>query len=70
MAKGLLWIYVIVNMAMQILSYLNDVKPDSASIVSIWITIAVIAICDAIEKSKKVTVNCGGRRGNEKTISI
>ncbi|MGE6515181.1 hypothetical protein [Lysinibacillus sphaericus] len=50
MAKGLLWIYVIVNMAMQIISYLNDVKPDSASIVSIWITIAVIAICNAIEK--------------------
>ncbi|MEA0563465.1 hypothetical protein [Lysinibacillus irui] len=52
MAKTLLWLYVIGNMIIHVLSQLLGSERDVNLLYSIWIAIAVIAICESIEKVK------------------
>lgn len=52
MAKTLLWLYVIGNMIIHVLSQLLGSERDVNLLYSIWIAIAVIAICESIEKAK------------------
>ncbi|WP_158651951.1 MULTISPECIES: hypothetical protein [unclassified Lysinibacillus] len=52
MAKRLLWLYVIGNMFNHVLSLLLGYERDVYALSSIWIAIAVIAICESIEKKK------------------
>lgn len=52
MAKSLLWFYVIGNMIIHILSQLQGNERDVYLLSSVWIAIAVIAICESIEKKK------------------
>lgn len=51
MAKTLLWIYVIGNFIINGLAYSQGYERDSFSFASIWIAIAVLAICESIEKN-------------------
>jgi len=52
MAKTLLWIYVISNAVVNMIGVYQGYERDVFSITSVWIAIAVIAICDSIEKAK------------------
>ena len=52
MAKTLLWLYVIGNMIIHVFSQLLGSERDVNLLYSIWIAIAVIAICESIEKVK------------------
>lgn len=53
MAKSLLWLYVILHMVVNTIGVFKGYERDVFSITSIWIAIAVIAICESIEKIKK-----------------
>lgn len=52
MAKFLLWAYVIINGYAYGQAYSNGSEPHIAGFFSIWAVIGIIAICDAIKKSK------------------
>lgn len=53
MAKSLLWIYVILNSMINVFAHYKGFDRDVFSVASIWIAIAVIAICESIEKVKQ-----------------
>ncbi|WP_167397225.1 hypothetical protein [Lysinibacillus mangiferihumi] len=52
MAKSLLWIYVILNVVVNMMGVYQGYERDVFSITSVWIAIAVIAVCESIEKVK------------------
>lgn len=52
MAKRLLWLYVIGNAINHVLTQLLGYERDVYALSSAWIAIAVIAICESIEKAK------------------
>ncbi|MFG3613107.1 hypothetical protein [Rummeliibacillus stabekisii] len=52
MAKTLLWLYVIGNFINHVLSQLLGYEPNVYALSSAWIAIAVIAVCESIEKVK------------------
>lgn len=52
MAKTLLWLYVIGNAINHVLTQLLGYERDVYALSSAWIAIAVIAICESIEKAK------------------
>ncbi|WP_418301298.1 hypothetical protein [Lysinibacillus fusiformis] len=52
MAKSLLWLYVILNAIVNMIGVYQGYERDVFSITTVWIAIAVIAICDSIEKAK------------------
>lgn len=52
MAKTLLWLYVILNAINNMISVYQGYERDVFSITTVWIAIAVIAVCESIEKLK------------------
>lgn len=52
MAKSLLWLYVILNAIVNMIAVYQGYERDVFSITTVWIAIAVIAVCESIEKVK------------------
>lgn len=52
MAKSLLWMYVILHLVVNTIGVFQGYERDVFSITSVWIVIAVIAVCESIEKIK------------------
>ena len=53
MAKGLLWFFVIGNFIISCFLYINGEGRSYEAFWGAWIAIAVLAICESIEKLKK-----------------
>lgn len=54
MAKGLLWVFVIANFLTALLMYYSTGETDwYKDILPAWIGVAVLAICESIEKAKE-----------------
>lgn len=53
MAKTLLWAFVVVNMTISLLAYVNDVEYINENVTMFWIVICVLGICESIEKVGK-----------------
>lgn len=54
MAKSILWVFVIVGFMMAIGNYKNGTSMETYTKIITLASLAVLAICEAIEKSKKV----------------
>lgn len=52
MAKSLLWLYVILQMVVNTIGIFQGYERDTFSVLTVWIVIAVIAVCESIEKVK------------------